>query len=140
MQGILGIGYDKYSSDRFVEIETTDHTASGSWAGNHWGGSLEAGSGYAFENLTLTGYGRASYFDVYEHAYTETGGSGINLRYYSRDNTSVRAAVGGIAEAGFDIGSFAELKFAARGEFAREFDTSATQVKAFLRPGVIPSP
>jgi uncharacterized protein with beta-barrel porin domain len=136
VQGILGIGRDKYKSRRVVAIDTITREAASKWSGNHWGGSLEGGTHFVTGSTVLTGYVRGSYFDVYEHTHAETGGgNAVNLRYRSRSNTSVRAAAGAMAEHGIELGTFAVLKLAARGEYGREFDNSPTRVTAQFAAG-----
>jgi uncharacterized protein with beta-barrel porin domain len=149
LQGIFGMGYDKYTNRRVVTVDTSTRDTLGLWAGNHWGGSLEAGSSYVLGEATvLTGYVRGSYFDVYEHTYAETGGGeAVNLRYKSRSNTSARAAIGATVDHGFELGTFTTLKVGVNGEFARELDNSATIVTArftaagnlFTMTGIAPS-
>ena len=71
---------------------------------------------------------RGSYLDIYEHTYSEDGGgAAVNLRYHSRENVSARAAVGVSVDQHLEVGTML-LTLGARGQYAREFDTSVTQV------------
>ncbi len=131
IQGNFGVGYDKYSRHRVVTVDTVTREPIGQSSGNQWGGAVEAGTSYRVgESTTVGAFVRGSYLDVYEHTYAEDkGGEGINLRYHSRENVSARAAVGASVDQYFEIGSWL-LQVGARGQYAHEFDTSATTVTA----------
>jgi|GEM_PF-2085486 len=135
-QAIFGGAYDAYRSQRRVIIDTVTREPRGNWKGWHVGGAVDTGTVIRMDQLRLTPYLRGSYIRTHENGYTETeGGNGVNLTYNSRNQDSLRAGAGLIAQRRFtvfqDVGVEAEL----RGDVARELSSDPANITARFASG-----
>jgi uncharacterized protein with beta-barrel porin domain len=135
-QGIFGAAYNAHRSQRRVVIDTVTREPKGKWKGWHLGGAVDTGAVIRMDQLRLTPYLRGSYIRTHENGYTETGGgNGVNLTTSGRNQDSMRAGAGLIAQRRFtvfqDVGVEAEL----RGDLARELSSDPANITARFASG-----
>jgi uncharacterized protein with beta-barrel porin domain len=99
VDGILGYGWHDYDSRRGIRYRLADNpvdrSATSSYDGRQYGGSLGAGYNFNRDALTLALYGRLSYTKVDVDGFEETDALGLNLRLRDFDATSLTTSLGG---------------------------------------------
>lgn len=131
IQGVLGYGFNSYSAGRTVKFDSIERETDGSSPGYQWGGTLDMGSPVVLGATTLTAFLRASYANIYRHAFEEeNGGPAVDLRYDSRSHTSIRTGGGAIAEHRLQLGPASSLALNAHVDYAHEFNRTPTDLTA----------
>ena len=135
-QAIFGGAYNTYKSERRVVVDTVSRSPLGNWKGYHFGGAVDTGTMIRLDDIRLTPYVRGSYIRTHENGYAERdGGNGVNLTYDARNQDSMRAGAGLVAQRRFvvfqDVGIEAEL----RGDVARALSGDPANITARFTVG-----
>ncbi|MCC6915377.1 MAG: autotransporter domain-containing protein [Rhodospirillaceae bacterium] len=132
VQGLAGGAYNTYDQpQRAVTFGGLDRKAVGKWSGFQYEGSVEAGYLFRSGLYEFGPYGRLSYLNIKENAYTETGGgAGVNLAVDDRKSDSLRGTAGFAVNRNIPLSYDSYIEAQLRGGYTREFMNDPVSVSA----------
>jgi len=92
---IGGLQFNGYDTQRFVQYDGIDRTASGNFSGWQGYSYLERGVTLRTKRATLQPYAALQYIYLRQNSYTETGADSLNLSVGGIDANSLRSLIGG---------------------------------------------